>query len=261
MLRQLAERATHRVVFRRRLPPDLGSAWLYVSTEGGLRYARLDRERFDPMLFGAVRRYVHTGDVVWDIGSNVGLFSIAAASRAGRSGRVLAVEADTCLVDLLRRSVRANDRSGTPLAPISVLPVAVSDDVRVAELCIAKRNRATNYLAGHGTTQTGGERERQLVPTLTIDLLLEHFPPPDVLKIDVEGAEVAVLTGATKVLAHRPTVLCEVASANAMDVHEVLRPFGYRYLDLGNARETDLPSDDLVALPSAVLGGDRADPR
>jgi FkbM family methyltransferase len=248
MLRALAERATHRFVFRRRLPPEFGHARLYTSTEAGLRYLGR-REHFDPMLYDAARRFVRTGAVVWDIGANVGLFTMAAAARAGGEGQILAIEADTWLVELLRRTVRANSRAGSALAPISVLPVAISDDVGVAQFSIAMRSRSTNYLAGFGTTQTGGERERNLVPTLTLASLLDHFPVPDVVKIDVEGAEVDALVGAEPLLRHRPVLLCEVAAANAARVHELLHPFGYRYIDLTDNAPTALPSDNVAALP------------
>jgi hypothetical protein len=99
--------------------------------------------------------------------------------------------------------------------------------------------------------QTGGERERTLVPTFTVDQLLDHFPAPDVLKIDVEGAEVPALRGATKVLQHLPVVICEVALANATAVHEILGPLGYRYLDAeGGEPATDRPiADNAIALP------------
>jgi precorrin-6B methylase 2 len=62
----------------------------------------------DPALLRLAAEVVGPGDTVWDIGASLGLFSIAAAVAAGPAGHVLAVEPDTALVRLLRRSATAN---------------------------------------------------------------------------------------------------------------------------------------------------------
>jgi FkbM family methyltransferase len=141
---------------------------------------------------------------------------------------VLAVEADTELTGLLRRSADANAGRG---APVEVLPSAVSDQVSVARFQIARRNRSTSHLAGYGTTMTGGLRSSQLVPSVTLDWLADRFPAPDVIKIDVEGAELAVLAGAAKVLAGRPVILCEVGGDNARAVADLLTGREYSLFD------------------------------
>lgn len=226
--RATAEKATHRLVLRRRLPPPYEAARIYVSSESGLRYLKPRLQAVDPDLLRAVGRLVHDGDNVWDVGANVGLFTFSAALRAGARGSVLAVEADTWNVGLLRRSASHPQRG----APVRILPAAASDRIGVATFNIAVRSRSTNYLdVATGSTQTGGVRQAQTVPTVTLDLLLEHFPPPDVLKIDVEGAEALVLAGAAKVLALRPRIVCEVAEENVPVVQRLLQQHGYSFYD------------------------------
>jgi len=228
LLRSAAEQASHRIVFRRRLPSPFSGGRMYVSSEGGLRYLRGSMAKVDPALLRLASEFVKPGDVVWDIGANLGLFSFAASMAAGPGGQVLAVEADTELTGLLRRSASANARRG---APVEVLPSAVSDQVSVARFQIARRNRSTSHLAGYGTTMAGGLRSSQLVPSVTLDWLADRFPAPDVVKIDVEGAELAVLTGAGTVLAGHPVILCEVGGDNARAVADLLTGHGYRLFD------------------------------
>ena len=120
---------------------------------------------------------------------------------------------------------------------MDILPAAVSDCESVARFHIARRNRSTNYLDGFGTTQTGGVRSTQLVPTVTLDWLADRFPPPDVIKIDVEQAEAAVLAGGARVLGLAAAVICEVAASNSVAVRDLLTRYGYTLYD-GNSRPT-----------------------
>ena len=229
-VRSAVEDASHRIVVRRRLPRPFESARIYVSTEGGLRYLARPMAGVDPLLLRLAAEVVRPGDTVWDIGANLGLFTFAAAVLAGEEGQVLAVEADTDLVGLLRRSAAVSTSTGTH-APVEVLPAAVSDELSVARFQVARRNRATSHLAGFGSSMTGGTRSTRLVPTVTLDSLADRLPAPDVIKVDVEGAEVPVLAGGHRVLSRQPTVICEVSKQNAEAVAEVLIRHGYTLYD------------------------------
>lgn len=222
-----------------------------VSTEGGLRYLKPRMTGIDPPLLRLARDVVPPDSVVWDIGANLGLFAFAAASAAGRRGRVLAIEPDSLLVRMLRRSAELNRKLGN----VEVLPAAASDRVGVGRFNIARRNRCTSFLEGFGTTQTGGVRDVELVPTVTLDWLAEHFPVPDVVKIDVEGAELLVLRGADMILEKNPVLICEVADRNSAEVSSILQSRGYELFDgaqPGKARRPlDLAPYSLLAIPSS----------
>src|ERR1022692_1491693 len=223
----MAEQATHRLVVRKRLPPPFDARRIYVSSEGGLRYLRRHLDGVDPTLLRLAAELIRPGHVVWDIGANLGLFGFAAAVAAGPRGPVLAVEPDAVLVGLLRRSA-AESRYH---APVEVLPTAVADDLGVSRFHIARRNRSTSHLDGFGTSQTGGIRATELVPTVTLDWLAARFPMPNVVKIDVEAAEVKVLTGGAAVLRALPRIICEVAGHNAGAAGDLLAAHGYTLYD------------------------------
>ena len=78
-------------------------------------------------LFDFAREFVHAGSVVWDVGANVGLFSIAAAQRAGVRGKVVAIESDIWLAALLRKSAAVQPPMS---ARVQVIPAAVFDCLR-----------------------------------------------------------------------------------------------------------------------------------
>jgi len=243
MLRTLAERLSRNVVLRRRLPRDLGGHFIYVTPESALNLWYPGLERADNVhLMDTVRRFVSRDSVAWDVGANVGLFSFAAAAKAKT---VLAVDADSWLAALLNRSASA-------ITNVRVLCAAATDTVDVGELNIAQRGRATNFMRGFGTSQTGGVRNRQPVVTVTLDWLAERFPVPDIIKIDVEGGERLVLEGGSALISRtRPHIVCEVAKANSSWITEFLLSLGYHFLD-EHLNPTSLAIDNIVAVPSHV---------
>lgn len=232
--RRVAERLSRGVVLRRHLPPEFQRLPLYVTPEAGLRHwGRLSQ--VDPHLFRMARELVQPGCVVWDVGANVGLFAFSAAARAGASGLVLAIEPDIWLAHLMSRSAREIAQKKTPAAPVKVLCASVSNELRVSELEIAERARASNHLYGvSGSSQAGRHRHLQPTVSLALDSLLDLFPPPQILKIDVESHEAEVLRGAARLMEEvRPVIWCEVDPRNAEAVTKLLH--GRKYELFGAA--------------------------
>lgn len=138
---------------------------------------------------------IREGDVVVDIGANVGFFTLLAAKLAGPRGAVYAFEPFPRNLDYLNRHVAAN-----ALANVHVLPVALSSQAGTAFFS-AGANPASGQLSDRGEVE---------VRTETLDALVAsgRVAPPQFLKIDVEGGEAAVLAGAAAVLErHRPAIL------------------------------------------------------
>ena len=186
----------------------------YMSVRrSGLRFIFRPMARIDPPLLMAAHKLVKTGDVIWDIGANIGLFAVAAAVRSGNRGKVIAFEPDVWLVQLLRRTSAAQPAKN---APITVVPVAVASGVSLRDFSIAVRSRACNALVEYGNTQMGGVEEQQVVAAFNLDWLLTRLPIPDLIKIDVEGAELEVLRNQSRILNQvRPVIICEVGSQSS----------------------------------------------
>lgn len=246
VIRRQAESVLGRLVFTRRMPPASGNGLIRVSTKvGGLKYLFKPSDRWDPELLEIASALVGRDDHVWDVGANVGLFSRAAAFHAGRSGSVLSIEADLDAVALLHATARC---SSVDDARISILPVAIADIQGVLNFAIANRARAANAIAGFGSSQTGGGSEVRTLPCMTLDSLLPHFPAPNVLKIDVEGAEMLVLQGARQVLEQvRPKIYCEVSTGSREKVCALLAECGYTVSDgKGYGRGTRNPATQVT---------------
>jgi FkbM family methyltransferase len=250
--RRLAERISRGVVFRRRLPSRFGRLPIYVTPDAGLRYW-LAMSRVDPTLYSMVEELVRPGATVWDIGANVGLFSFCAAALSGPSGFVLSVEPDLWLAQLIGRSSQELSSGQFQCSRVQALCASVSDSNRVTALDVSERARSSNHLVdAFGSTQAQGSRYTQLTVSLTLDFLLEHFPPPSVLKIDVETHEANVLRGAARLLKEvRPAVWCEVSHENSEEVTRLLREASYQLY--GAATRPHVPTDrawfDTLGIP------------
>jgi FkbM family methyltransferase len=237
VLRTLLKRLSRGVVLKRRLPREFSGTPVFVSPESALGFWRRDISKVDPFLLSMVRELVRPQTTAWDIGANVGLFSFAAASL---SAQVVAVEPDIWLAHLMHRSVLVNQ------LPVTIVPAAVSDSVGISKLRLSHEGKSSNSLRGDGPAQP--------VVTITLDWMLQHYPVPQVLKIDVEGLEYAVLKGGSKLLQLQPVIFCEVTERHEM-VGELLREAGY---EIYAARETNRqpllrPSRDTLALPKRGL--------
>lgn len=227
--RQVIERIARPLRLKRRLPKEFGSVPLWVSPAAGLKFLFRKMADTDPVLLRLTRQFVREGQVVWDIGANVGLFAFAAAHLSGSKGSVMAMEPDASLVSMLRRSAAMQPKSS---AKVEVVPAAAAAAVDIRRFNIARRSNAANALKEYGSTQMGGVREDQLVLAVSLDWCSERLPPPDLIKIDVEGAELEVLQGAEKLIgAKRPVVLCEVGSDKAAAVAMFFKKHGYKIYD------------------------------
>lgn len=153
----------------------------------------------------ALADVVGLGDVVFDIGANVGFFSIVSARLTGPTGRVIAFEPVPANADLVRRNAALNGFEN-----ISVVEKAVSDAPGRGELVLAQ------YSGGAALSITTAPPDAAgtiVVDVITIDgsIGAAEIPVPDVVKIDVEGVELEVLRGMDETMSReRPIVICEI---------------------------------------------------
>ena len=174
------------------------------------------------------------GKIVYDIGAHVGFYTLLAAELTGPKGKVFAFEPVPNNLYFLKRHIQLNK-----LTNVDVIEAAVAD--------FTGRTSFVVSLSGlEGSLSAQGALE---VSTVEIDNLVEQgkILPPDYIKIDVEGAELKVLSGANKTLRkYRPVLFL---STHGSDVHRQCLDFlsrsGYMIKPLGNADIEE--TDELVA--------------
>lgn len=148
----------------------------------------------DPDVCHIARTLLNEGDVVLDVGANVGLVARQFASCVGTTGRVIAFEPDAKTAVFLRRNIRR-------LPQVEVHDTALSDSNGTAQFFLDPRSGTSNSLAEREV-----EGEVVTVTCVTLDHFLERFPLPRIslIKIDVEGAESRVLNGMKETLEKHP---------------------------------------------------------
>lgn len=176
-------------------------------------------------------RLTPVGGQAIDAGANVGYMTSLLAAKAGPGGRVESFEPHPVVGQRLRDNVRHG--AGPAVAAVGVHAVALSDAAGVARFVIPG-DFAANEGIGHIAAGGGPAANEITVPTATLDDL---FPDRrfDVMKIDVEGHEAAVLRGARGLLGRGAIrhVVFEDHAIAASEPARLLKAAGYTLLQLG----------------------------
>jgi FkbM family methyltransferase len=149
---------------------------------------------WNPDEYAAFRAAVRPGDVILEAGANVGAYTILFALWAGPEGRVFAFEPDPSARDGLQRHVDINGMSDR----VTVLPAAIFDDTKEHVRLAVCESSGLSRVAG------GMEPDARVleVPATSLDRFCrDRQLTPSVIKIDVEGAELAALRGARTTIA------------------------------------------------------------
>ncbi len=202
------------------------------------------------------------GRVAYDVGANDGSHTLALRRRVGEAGRVYAFEPEPESFARLTRVVALNR-----LANVAVFALALGDETGVARMAVPTVGSGVELAAtldpelqgSLGPERTAIEIE---VPVMRLDEWASEMDlaPPDFVKIDVEGLEVAVLDGAADTIASaRPQLFIEIhgadgegKTANARGVIERLAPLGYRFRHLESGAEVTPDAPERAAVGHLV---------
>lgn len=216
--------------------PLRGTKFMLGTLEGEGGGASVYFNMVEPEQTAAFVETLKPADVFFDVGANVGYYTVLGAKAVGARGRVVAFEPLVRNLNYLYRHVQMNR-----LENVKIIPSACSDTISLAAFS-SGQNTAMGHLAETiGSCAETLENDIALVSTVTLDAVAARLHvTPNVLKIDVEGAELAVLRGASeRVLPARPRIFLSVHSKTLRaDCLKLLRDFDYEFEPLGDAENT-----------------------
>jgi FkbM family methyltransferase len=197
-----------------------------------------------------------------DVGAHIGIHTLGAASRVGDTGRVYSFEPAPRMFEILSTNVVLNGFSGRVIAERK----AISSATGAANLLIKKQT-------GHNTLFGPPEESDTVVEvsTITLDSALTALPAIDIVKVDAEGAEPAVLQGMQRLLATYPSMrlviefapgLLRRAGIEPLDFAAEIGRLGFRIqrIDDMTGELASTSAEELVSIESSNILLDRAAP-
>jgi FkbM family methyltransferase len=208
---------------------------------------------WEPNISAVFERYIEPGMTAVDIGANIGYFSLLMASRVGASGKVVAIEANPKLVELLRETIAMNALEVT----IDLHNVAAAEKTGFVDFYIPADRNLNSCILLEEWRDRVDPAQVQRVPAMLPDDLLSPYGAIDWIKIDVEGAELLVWQGLEGTLHRNPgiTVVLEynaARSARAADLVPMIEAQGFplRYIDADGAVR---PADRAALLDQGTI--------
>lgn len=195
--------------------------WLGLNPRTGKAYANGEAE---PAVQSALAAHLYPGSVFYDLGANIGFYTVLAARAVGPRGKVFSFEPDFENARRLERNVVRNSFSNVSIIEAGVWSSSGPRNFSSANSGSPDRGIGS-FLHDSGSAQS----DLLPVPCVSIDDFTKSAPPPAGIKCDVEGAEIEVLRGAQATLArHHPWVLCETQNAeNSHTARSMLTELGY----------------------------------
>jgi FkbM family methyltransferase len=214
---------------------------MYLDSKDSLHLSFNDtHEKLETEIF---KKEIKRGDIVLDIGANIGYYTLIAARIVGDKGKVFAFEPDPENFSLLKKNIAINGyKNVTPVQK------AVSDKFRKIKLFLSEDNKA-----GHRIYDDMTGKKFISVGAVVIDDFLKGNKV-DFVKMDVEGAEGKALAGMSKIIKENkklkilteffPSLLAELGT-NPEKYLESLVGHGFRIYDI-NGRKQPVAAEELM---------------
>jgi len=200
---------------------------LPASSNGILKDLLINRCR-EPYISRAFTNLIKEGDVVFELGANIGYYALQAATLVRKTGLVYAVEPAPLNIQALRENIKLNN-----LSNIEVYEVAIGEENGKSRIMISEKGNLCTMesIDAHRTFTSSVE-----VDTMSLDSFMQNKRPPDFLRMDVEGYEYYVIRGMKKLLkaGHPKRMFIEVhfdiLREKAMEMLETLKECNYEII-------------------------------
>ena len=169
--------------------------------------------RSEPETFEWIKNHLKDNEVLWDIGANIGVFSLYAA--LGGKNKVLSIEPSAESYSTLNANIRLNNLEEY----IDALCFAGSQETNLLQLLMKDPSSGASHNSIGSSSNQFGEFDvngKQSVIAISLDDLdqIEGIASPNHIKLDVDGKELEILSGATKVLKKVDSLLVEIEGKN-----------------------------------------------
>ncbi|HEY4329273.1 MAG TPA: FkbM family methyltransferase [Phycisphaerae bacterium] len=162
---------------------------------------------FEPHCIAVLQALLEPGSSMLDIGANIGVHALFAASKIGTHGRVYAIEAHPGNAMELRANILRNHFQN-----ITVFETGVGSRCGKAAMALPNISNQGMYTVVDSTAAGGIEVE---LTTLDVLRKTKHLPRIDLIKMDIEGSELATLKGGSELFADdQPHLLIELNDAS-----------------------------------------------
>lgn len=177
------------------------------------RYGEWARNELDYL-----KQFIKKGDKVLDIGCNIGTHAMYFSDQVGSRGYVTAIDAQLSAAALTMFTAWAQKREN-----INVLNIAMGQALGFAEIDFPHYEARSNF----GAMALNGKSS--IIPQVTLSEAL--FSKMNFIKMDVEGAELAILRGGLSWISnHRPFISCEIWDEKKKEeIVQSLTPFNYSF--------------------------------
>ena len=200
-----------RVVGRHQLQSPGGASFIYIATSiDELAPNVIWRRGWEAISLKVFSELCQESSRILDVGAYSGIFSLVAATDNSSVG-IVAVEPNPLILPTLKKNVSANGFDDR----IQIVEAAASDSEGHGVLYLNSESMQSSLERGFGTTPQTGEVG---VPMRTLDSIVDDYGLADLVKIDVEGAELRVLRGSTSLIERaRPTFILELLNVKAFE--------------------------------------------
>lgn len=226
---------------------------LYLSTKNLERWAGLISGNYDTELFEKVSQERNNTNVVWDIGAHFGYSSLVFANIL-KNANIYSFEPNVFNLERFRQNLSLNPQLKEK---IHIIPLAVSN-IEGQETFSLSNNVDGSQSSGSHLVKASKPLHQSiydkfhfsdtLVEVSSMDILIKLYPKPDLIKIDVEGAELFVLKGGIQLLTKfAPTLLMEIHNISIMhEMVNLLRDLNYQSKII-ETKETSLSRCFIIA--------------
>ncbi|MFH1227188.1 MAG: FkbM family methyltransferase [Planctomycetota bacterium] len=203
---------------------------------------------YEPIETSIVNQYVKKGDVVLDIGANIGYYTLLFARLVGDEGKVYAFEPEPDNFELLKKNIEINKYENVVL-----IPKAVSDKVGKIRLYLSGNNKGDNRIFDSQDNRLYIDVEM----TTLNDYFRDYKGKVDFVKMDIQGAEGRAVRGMTNLLSNnrQAKIISEFwpggldrAGTKPEEYLKTLESFGFKLniIDEEQLKITPIEADELI---------------